>query len=521
MPHVIQLDNSSIRMKVIENFQQPKLYIGNNSTNVPPLPSFKADSYQGSDRGFVEKFSVGVHDISPHNYNYGAGGWDGSDSRVISNSYPPIVGSLLSYNQGSVINYNRFTHEFYFPGITPSTSSFMRLDSGTTLAHLVNPLNPSLLSNQLLPFAGGISNYRNAREPQIESYMEPHDLSKTIGKHDVCGTSPEDLADYSKSLTKFIICEPILEGDQIERFHNEIDGDGILQVVSDDPVNFLVLRPRALWSMEENYAPVQTEEGQDNQENVCDCHVYPKKHQLNSTTGLPELVDDDCYLPVEPAYFDGAEIHVERLIDPVIVSTNPEIVQWVKNNKCFDNIINIEVDGETFEYVVADFIDTNIDARKRGGAGGGSGVPNGYDPECIVICDKDGNEKEGYILFKEEDCDAEPQEQVDEEPETSNGIYCASCSSQSNSWWIQPSVDPSSLSNYDIVLANCGADYLGNPATSYSVGYIDPSSGLCTIGSLGCEACGEGSWYPAYASIEECRDDHCNAGIDNSCCGEF
>tara|TARA_Y100000593_G_scaffold95031_1_gene198586 strand:- start:36390 stop:38408 length:2019 start_codon:yes stop_codon:yes gene_type:complete len=485
MPTIIQLDNSSIRMKVVANFQQPKLYLNKNVAEIPPTPSFKADSYLGSDMGYVEKFSIGVHAISPHVYSFGSIGWDQTDSRVISNSYPPIVGSLLSYNQGSIIHYNRFTHNFTFPGITPSTSSLMRLDSGTILAHSVNPASPNLLSSQSVPFQFGIPNYGvSKKEPKIKSHITSHDLSKIKGKHDVCGTSPEDLADYSKSLTKFVVCEPVLEGDKFRRFHNEIDDDLIMQVVEDDPINFLVLRPRALWSMEKNYGPQKVKkntesnsddndsdnsnddekcgtcdgwdwddngvlrddvycfrdgnaygingevddtgnggydgpgfgnisncennckcgetEPEDNQEQDCDCHVYPKKQKINSDTGLTELVDDDCYRPIDPAYFNGAEIFVERLIDPVIVSTNPEIVQLVKNNKCFDNIIAIEVDGELFEYVVADFIDTNNDARKRGGSE--SGVPDGYDPLCITLCDAEGNEKEGLILFKEEDC---------------------------------------------------------------------------------------------------------------------
>ena len=187
-----------------------------------------------------------------------------------------------------------------------------------------------------------------------------------------------------KEITKMLFCEIVDEENRLTQCHNVSTANSI-QVVTESSSLRVVARPMGLWSHQANVKNEGNEE--------CLCHTYPQKE---APTGE---VDDECYYPISPKYYDGAEIECMK-IPPKCISTNSKIIDLAERSGVSKYDI-AKIPGTNIQGLFASFEDVNVDARTRGGGGGG--MPKDYEPQCITICDCDGVEREGLILFKEED----------------------------------------------------------------------------------------------------------------------
>jgi hypothetical protein len=463
---VIPVNKENISMKVVGNWGQPVFSLDKNETEIPPAPTMEADIYAGSDSGFPQIFTAGFHNTSLINYTFGTAGAQDATAMVVNNAYPPVVGSLFAYGDGSAfIQYNADTDQYNFPGY--QTPTFLGSQDVTVSEQTyVNPLSQSLLSDQNLLGQQGILGWdsfvpsANRTSPDRPSSTVVSDLSMITAENNTCGTGEKDLGDYAKCLTKFVICYFSNDEDVLKEGSIETQANGQNEWVNTGRTNRIVLTSRALWSMEKGQGIPD--------DDSCPCHAYPKKQETDPTTGITTLVDDPCYHAINPAFALNLELSCEMLDRPVLVSTNDEIIKIARAFNCTHDIIEINLpadangDAKTASYLYAHFQDLNVDARKRGGTGGGGGV-DGYDPECIIICDKDGNEKEGYVLFKEEEC-------------------------------------------------------VGGASTVGGGGGGEEEEEVVVTAS--CAACSDGAWFTNFASEDACKFHYCSTEIDTTCCDE-
>ena len=412
------------KVKVYALFGQPQKYENVDGQSVPPLPSHAIDTYFGTDQGInLNKFAYNVHNITydPNiSINWGSQGYDGT--------YNPDLAVLATpeyeYSAMTPMNYNRSAdpryqlhpggqHQFGLGtnglGYQTAFPTWQPYDLGNNLgvqSHVAMPVDPigamqgqggamspdwhaqqtagvGVLGNV---FYGPKDDYETWRGGGLRSSIPAHNASWTSANNGPSKSYPdttEDLQNYSKSLTKVLVVET--EGELLNGYGEckryNLAGACEEWAYYGGPVKKrkLCAKPKGVWSEEIGFGP-------DPEESSV-VHTYE---------------GEEGYIPIQPAYAANQWITAEKC-NPIPISTNPLVIQQFILMGCNDDIVQmsyIDAQGNqsTFQVAYASWQDTNSEARKRATSLGD------FDEECIILCDAEGNEKEGVILFREEDC---------------------------------------------------------------------------------------------------------------------
>ena len=420
---------SQARVKVVGLFAQPQKYEGVDGNSVPPLPSMNADTYYGSDMGIdLNRFLYNVQSITFNpvlSSAWGSDGWDGTfqpDLAVMTTpeyAYNPTM--PLNYNRGSDPNYwvhaggqNQF--QVGALGLGYQTNWVMQpydhAQGGGIQPHPASPadwIGTSMGGGGLMApdwqvqQSQGVGIFGNAvygpkdtyeywRGGQIPSDIPAHNDGWTTADNGDTKSYPEttaDLQNYSKSLSKFLICE--LDGQDLLNGYGECaKADAFGNCVewayfqSQIKRRFIVMKPKGLWSQEVGFGPDPDDESE--------VHVYE---------------GEKGFIPIQPPYVQNDFITIEKLEKRYPLTTNPLVIQDLFNMGCHDDVVEMNyIDSQgnqqMFQVAYASWTDSNSEARKRS-----SGLGGDFEEECIILCDSEGNEREGVILFREEDCSDE------------------------------------------------------------------------------------------------------------------
>jgi hypothetical protein len=549
------------KVKVYALFGQPQKFPNVDGTSIPPLPSLCADTYWGTDMGVdLNSFLWNFQSIT-YNPNiagaWGSEGWDGTFQPDMAVMHTPEYqyNKLMSlkYNRGSDPNYwmhpggaNQFGTGWNGLGYQTNWPVNIPYDhSGQGIqAHTAAPVDPMgalqgqggsmsqdwhVQQTQGYGILGNIiygpkPTYEYWRGGIIPSSIPAHNDSWSAADNgDSRTTAGKDYQNYSKCISKILICEA--DGELLNGYLGcaKLDpntGDCAEWAYlsgSEAKKRILILKPKGLWSQEIGFGP--------DPEEPTECHTYE---------------GEDGFIPIQPPYEQDEWITVEKLQQREIVTTNPILINQLYSMGCSDDIVAMDYmdsQGNQTQFYVAyaSWRDNNAEARKRA-----SGLGGDFEEECIILCDAEGNEREGVILFREEDC----SDDINVEVTTPTTPPPTSPPPQQEHWYCTGPGDcvkdvvggnpAESYATEQQCLNNCGGGGGGGGGGSlwecqFGDGCVESMNG--TFNSLlDCQRnCGGGggadpcpgcqAWqFSGYSSQMECYDDHCNTGLDMGCC---